>query len=178
MSLQHFFLKDQDLSKSIEQSSDGSVQLFLSSDDLHHAKVLRLNPGEHIGVIDCNSVYFECEIVDFTHELIVKNCQRDSSFDKHCSITLAPGVSKGNKLDDVIRACTEIGVDRFVPTVFERSVVKLDEKKQKSRLERWNKIAKSASMQSGRISIPEIDDILNVNQLAQSLSDYNAVLLF
>ena len=73
MSLQHFFLENQDFGSEVEASADGSITLSLSSEDLHHAKVLRLKPGEHIGVIDSKQRYFRCEIVDFQKDLIVKN---------------------------------------------------------------------------------------------------------
>lgn len=73
MSLQHFFLEDQDFACDVEAATDGLVKLNLSDEDLHHAKVLRLKPGEHIGVIDSKQTYFRCEIVDFQKDLIVKN---------------------------------------------------------------------------------------------------------
>ena len=73
MSLQHFFLEDQDFARDLEAASDGLVELKLSNEDLHHAKVLRLKAGEHIGVIDSGQRYFRCEIIDFQKSLIVKN---------------------------------------------------------------------------------------------------------
>ena len=73
MSLQHFFLENQDFGSEVEASDDGCITLSLSAEDLHHAKVLRLKPGEHIGVIDSKQRYFRCEIVDFQKGLIVKN---------------------------------------------------------------------------------------------------------
>lgn len=82
MSLQHFFLKDQVISKDIELSDNNSFALNLNKEDFHHAKVLRLKPGEHIGVIDAENIYYECEIKTFDDKLIVNNCLKDNSHNK------------------------------------------------------------------------------------------------
>lgn len=175
MSLQHFFLEDQDFAASAE-SGDGAVQLNLSKEDLHHAKVLRLKPGEHIGVIDSKGAFFEAEVIDFGERLTVKNCGHDT-VDDHLHLWLCPGISKGNKLDDVIRACTEIGVYGFIPVAFERSVSKLDEHKEANKNERWAKIAKSAAMQSGQYFIPKINHVVDVKTLCEQVSDFDAVIV-
>lgn len=79
MSLQHFFLENQDFGSEFEASADGSVTLSLSADDLHHAKVLRLKPGEHIGIIDSKQKFFEVEIVEFSKDLLVKNSTKKTN---------------------------------------------------------------------------------------------------
>ncbi|MDO5329097.1 MAG: RsmE family RNA methyltransferase [Coriobacteriia bacterium] len=165
MSLQHFFLEEQII-------EGGCFTLNLSDEDLHHAKVLRLAPGEHIGVIDAKGIYFECEILDY--DFNVRVCKRDKHIDNF-SITLCPGLAKGSKLDDVIKSCTEIGVNDFYPISFERCVVKLDNNKSQKRERRWQKIAKSAAMQSGRYSIPFVHHIQNNFDF---LKKYDAVYLF
>lgn len=174
MSLQHFFLENQILNDEITSSKDGSFKLNLGSDDFHHAKVLRLKPGEHIGVIDSSSNFYECEIIEFEQSLIVKNCCHKSNSTNH-QICLCPGISKANKLDDVIRSCSEIGVDSFIPVDFERSISKLDEKKEDKKIERWNKIAKSAAMQSGQYRIPKIYQSVDVEGLCAQLKDFDCV---
>lgn len=174
MSLQHFFLKKQDVSNEIEASDNGAFVLDLCDQDIHHAKVLRLKPGEHIGVVDAKSNFFECEILEFDNHLIVRSCTKNT-VKQNLQLWLCPGVSKANKLDDVIRACTEIGICGFIPTVFERSVVKIDNDKLNKRLERWNKIAKSAAMQSGQCFIPKIDFANNINSLCAKLDDFDFV---
>lgn len=174
MSLQHFFLENQILEDEISSSHDGSFKLDLNHEDLHHAKVLRLKPGEHIGVIDSTSNFYECEILDFDQSLIVKNCCHKNNSTNH-QICLCPGISKANKLDDVIRACSEIGIDCFIPVAFERSVSKLDENKEEKKIERWNKIAKSAAMQSGQYRIPKIHQFVDVDGLCDCLKDFDCV---
>lgn len=175
MSLQHFFLKTQVLSA--ESSDSISFALDLDKQDLHHAKVLRLSAGEHIGVIDAEGIFYECEICEFIDELKVR-ISKKIDIEKKYRITLCPGLAKSNKLDDVIRACTEIGISRFLPTQFKRSVAELNAVKSTKKIERWNKIAKSASMQSGQIQIPEIEFVQNVKKLCEKLKNYDCVFVF
>lgn len=137
MSLQHFFLNKQIVSEALELS-DGAFVLDLSDDDLRHFKVLRIKPHEFIGVIDAAGVYYECEVIDVADKVLVKNvaASRLRHFQKIPNLYLCPGITKNNKLDDVIRSCTEIGICGFYPLIFKRSVVKLDGKKAAAKLDR------------------------------------------
>ncbi|MFR4802425.1 MAG: RsmE family RNA methyltransferase [Eggerthellaceae bacterium] len=65
----------------------------------------------------------------------------------------------------------------FVPLSCSRSVVKLDEKRKASKTQRWRAIAKSAAMQSGRLSVPEVCDPMTVSQAAAFLKNATAVLV-
>lgn len=173
MSLQHFFLEDQVL----EQETDESFVLRLAPDDAKHAHVLRLQPGEHIAVIDAASDYFECQIVSFDGDMRVKIAQHEEAADTRPAVMLVQGLSKGDKMDEVIRHATELGVSAFVPLMCERSVVKLDQKKRAARMTRWRTIAKSAAMQSGQRAIPEISEPVNVPQVCQMVSGATCVLV-
>lgn len=187
MSLQHFFLENQNFGDEVEASADGSVTLSLSAEDLHHAKVLRLKVGEHIGVIDSKQAYYRCEVVDCQKELIVKNvtvppevlsqgaCPEMTKPGRR--LWLCQGIAKGSKFDEVVRDCTEIGVYGFIPVEFARSVAKLDAKKEATKIERWQKIAKSAAMQSGQFAIPKISAAVDVKTLCDQLTDFDCVFI-
>ena len=179
MSLNTFFLNDQVISDEIKAADGGTFQLNLGADDLHHANVLRLHAGEHIGVCDSGDVYYECEVVSCDkNSLQVKNSQKLQSALKAADVWLCPGLAKGSKVDDVIRAATEIGIAGFIPVQFSRSVVKLDAKKLTKKLERWQEIAKSAAMQSGAHKVAQLNSVANVNDLCKQLSDFDEVIVF
>lgn len=94
MAFPHFYLTSQVLSQ--EQSTCFALDLL--SDDLKHARVLRLAPGEHIAVIDASSDYFECEVVSFEEKLVVKISTHLQSFDDAFPcVVLAQGLAKGDK---------------------------------------------------------------------------------
>ena len=59
---------------------------------------------------------------------------------------------KGNGFDDVVRACTELGVANIVPVLSDRTLLNPSPQK----LERWRRIAIEATEQSERTIIPTI----------------------
>lgn len=174
MSLHRFFLDEQVLASEAHQT----FPLRLAADDAKHARVLRLQPGEHIAVIDAVQDYFECEVVSADADgLMVRIAQHIDAGPQGPSVVLVQGIAKGEKMDDVIRHATEVGVDAFVPMASSRCVVKLDAKKAKTRVERWRAIAKSAAMQSGRMNVPEVSEPMTVAYVAASFEGATCVLV-
>ena len=171
MSLPRFFLEKQVLSREHEEV----FALALSKDDAKHAAVLRLEPGEHIAVIDAQQDYFECEVQSFDQALFVKIARHAQAEVRGPEVVLLQGLCKGDKMDLVIRHATELGVSQFVPLLCKRSVVKLDAKKTASRLQRWQTIAKSAAMQSGQNRIPEVLAPMNCAQAAKLMESADAL---
>ncbi|MGH7824276.1 MAG: 16S rRNA (uracil(1498)-N(3))-methyltransferase, partial [Candidatus Binatia bacterium] len=82
-------------------------------------------------------------------------------------LTLALGLTKGEKMDFVIEKATELGVRAIAPFVSRYTVPKLDDNKIARRVERWQKIALSAAKQSGRTHIPEIFSLTGFEELLQ-----------
>ncbi|MGN0262260.1 MAG: RsmE family RNA methyltransferase [Eggerthellaceae bacterium] len=173
MSLPRFFLDEQVIAEEV----DSEFELRLARDDMKHFKVLRLQPGEHIAVIDAASDYFECQITSVGSEVKVRIAQHEASSGKRPHVMLVQGLCKGDKMDDVIRHATELGVGSFLPLICERSVVKLDAKKTASRMQRWRSIAKSAAMQSGQPAIPQVWEPMKASQATQVLAECGAVLV-
>ena len=177
MSLHQFFLDEQVLEPLAAQGSP--FDLLLSAEDAKHARVLRLAPGEHVSVVDAAQDYFEVEVLSF--EGSVPTCriaQRLAKPTVRPGIVLVQGMAKGEKMDTVLRQATEIGISEFVPLEAKRSVVKLDEKKASKRLARWRQIAKSAAMQSGRISLPVVHEPLGLADFVGLVGPDDVVLVF
>ncbi len=173
MSLHRFFLDNQVLA-----DEDGEVfALRLSSSDFNHARVLRLQPGEHIAVVDAASDYFECEVASFDDDLFVRIARHEHARETGPVVMLLQGLCKSDKFDEVVRHASEVGVSAFVPLVCERSVVKLDQRKAASRVERWRNVAKSAAMQAGLDAIPEVADVATVQDACALLANATCVLV-
>ncbi len=173
MSLPHFYLEDQVLSQEIIQS----FELRLSSDDLKHARALRLKSGEHIAVLDASNDYFECCVDSFDKQSLCVHIAQHLEVPRRPTVVLAQGLAKGDKMDTIIRHATELGVSAFIPLLCERSIVKLDQKKIANRMQRWNALAKSAAMQSGQAAIPEICEPQTINGLMEQVQGATAVLV-
>jgi 16S rRNA (uracil1498-N3)-methyltransferase len=63
---------------------------------------------------------------------------------------------KGEKPEWIVQKLTECGVDRILPFVAERSVVRWDEAKAARNAERLQRVAVEAAMQSRRVWLPEV----------------------
>lgn len=174
MSLPRFFLKDQALSSETEQS----FRLKLDEGDLNHARALRLKVGERIAVVDSAQDYFECEVIGFDGTELLVSISAGLDAAELPDITLVQCMGKGHKVDDVIRATVEMGAREIWPVISDRSVVRLDAAKAKSRRERLQAIAKSASMQSGRPDIPAIRTPCEMRDIYDDLLDFDVVLFF
>ena len=74
-------------------------------------------------------------------------------------------------MDYILQKTAELGVDKIIPYCASRSVIKINEKKDK-KIERWKSILKEAAEQSKRIKIPEITNPINLSNLVK-LSDYD-----
>ena len=70
--------------------------------------------------------------------------------------TIAVAAPKGDRLDWLVQKCTEVGVDRLVVVVAERSVVRWDGERAARHLERLRRTAAEAAMQSRRVWLPEV----------------------
>jgi 16S rRNA (uracil1498-N3)-methyltransferase len=85
------------------------------------------------------------------------------------NVVLVQALGKGNKIDDIVRDATELGVESIVPVMTERTVVRLSGDKLGKKQERLQRIAEQAARQSGRISIPTIREPLFWEQAIASI---------
>ena len=124
----------------------------------HLMKVLRLRAGDCVTVFDNTGWEHEAVIETLTSERgelkIVES--HATGRDPSIPITLAAGLTKGEKLDWVIEKATELGVTTVIPFLSSYTVPKLDTAKIHKRAERWRKIAVSAAKQCGRSRVPEV----------------------
>ncbi|HVN98303.1 MAG TPA: RsmE family RNA methyltransferase [Syntrophorhabdaceae bacterium] len=119
--------------------------------------VLRKTLGDRIDLIDGKGYLYRCVIHSIkSRELYVQILDVVHKPDeKRPKVTLCVSPIKGPRMDWLIEKATELGVEKIVPTIFKRTVVKFEEK-EKGKLERWKRIAAEASRQSGRFTVPEI----------------------
>lgn len=151
---------------------------FLSEEDFlnnrineaHHIKnVMRMDVDDEVIVVYKKSYLVKItNISEYVFFKIVKELDENKELD--IDITIIQGYPKGDKTENIIMHNTELGASHFIITFMKRSVVKLDEKKIKSKLERYQKIAKEAAEQSHRLVIPDVD-IKGLNKIDFSKFD-------
>jgi 16S rRNA (uracil1498-N3)-methyltransferase len=119
--------------------------------------VLRKIAGDRVDLIDGKGYLYRCTINSVKgKELFLQVLDAvHHPEEKRPKVTLCVSPIKGPRMDWLVEKATELGVERILPTVFQRTLIKIEDK-EKGKLERWKKLAIEASRQSGRFTIPEI----------------------
>lgn len=74
-------------------------------------------------------------------------------------ITLAQGVSRGERMDYTVQKAVELGVTRIEPVTTSRGVVRLDPTRARQKAEHWQAIVVSACEQCGRSRVPPVGPV-------------------
>lgn len=141
-------------------------------------KVLRLGAGALIVLLAGDGRVFRATFTGQDAELTASEKVETEATKR---VTLAQALPKPDKLDEVIRMGTEMGVSRFILFPSERSVVKWDKAKVEDRLRRLRAIAREAAEVSFRTLVPEIQlvgslqDLLELQPDALVLSEFEGV---
>ena len=164
--MQKYFISNEDFNECV-----------ISGDDAFHiTNVMRCKIDEHIlvGVNDKSYLVaiksLEKKFVKF--EIIE---EKTGNTELPFFVSLYQGYPKGDKLENIIKYGTQLGVHEFHPTLMKYSVFKLDEKKKDNKLERFNKIAKEAAEQSFREKLPKVVDIEHLKKIDFSNYDIKLV---
>lgn len=125
---------------------------------LHLLRVLRLKAGAPVIVFDgAGTEHDACLIALRDGRLGLDiGLSRAALPRSPLAITLAQGVSRGERMDYAIQKATELGVHAIAPLMCERSVVRLDAEQAARKVGHWNGVAIAASEQSGRADVPSI----------------------
>jgi len=144
-----------------------SEKISIRGDQARHlALVLRARPGDPVTIFDGAGFKYNCKILQSHKKEVIAECisKEPYSTESPISITIAQGIAKGDKMDFIIQKSTELGVNKIIPLITERSQVRHTEK-----IGRWRKIALSASQQSGRDKIPNIEEPVSIDEFFSRL---------
>lgn len=162
----------------VKENQINNNQINITGEDVNHIKnVLRLDVNEKIKICDSdNEVNYICEIIDITKQNVLCRILEKTTNEAEGNVELHifQGLPKADKMELIIQKGTELGVSKFVPVAFKRSIVKLTEKDEIKKIERWQKIAEVAAKQSGRDLIPKIENVQNLNSISKLINEYDA----
>ena len=151
----------------VEKESVLADKIVIGGEDAKHISLsLRARVGEKITACDGNGIDYECEISDITKNEVTLSIleEKASEAEPDVEVTLYQALVKSDKFDFIVQKCTELGVSKIVPVVTERCISRPDEASLNKKVQRWNKIAKEAAMQSGRGRIPVIEDAVSFDK--------------
>jgi len=140
-----------------ERIRDGRV--FFDRDESRHlARVLRLRSGDTVLAADGAGHEYTVRLETVGDE--ATGTVLDVGANDHESplrITLIQSVPKGDKMESIVRASTELGVTRIVPVLTARTIVTLEPARWRDRARRWQRVAKEAAKQCGRAVVPPVE---------------------
>ncbi len=156
----------------------GSRRILEGDAANHITRVLRLRPGDPLTVFDGSGAEHAARIEEFRKSAVIVTVGDSSSAPRESPLrlTLAQGISRGERMDWVVQKSTELGVSHIVPIQTERTVVKLDSQQSARKLHHWQAIAIGACEQSGRNLIPDIAAPLALHDFLRD-TDANATRL-
>jgi 16S rRNA (uracil1498-N3)-methyltransferase len=157
----------------------------LSSDDAHHlAKVLRLRAGEEVIVSDGAGHWARttwsgggptdgpsAEAAPLTALAGAPGPGGDGGlqFEPAASpaLTVAFAPTKGERPEWVVQKLTELGIDRIIPLVCARSVVRWSGTRGHDAVARLRRVAREAAGQCRRVWLPEVSEVFPFDALAR-----------
>jgi 16S rRNA (uracil1498-N3)-methyltransferase len=146
--------------KSAVDKKSGTIAI--TGEDVKHIRsVLRSMPGDSLELSDGAGTDFEVTIESIEKESILARItgERPNRTEPSVDITLFQGVPKADKMDFIIQKCVELGVNRIVPVMTARTVVKFDSAKDSAaKAARWQRIALEAAKQCDRGIVPQVDE--------------------
>lgn len=155
------------------------VVLELTDEKSHYlAKVLRCKPGELIMVGDGQGGFFKGEVLEAGSALVRVHVgeQIKIVWEEDVELHLVQSLPKGNKLERIVRASTELGVTAIYPVVTRRSIPRLDSRKRRDKVERLRRIAEQAARQCGRPNLPDVHEIGEYDDVLESFRAGNDML--
>ena len=166
----HFFVS--------EEQINGENAYIEGSDVNHIANVLRMKPGEELLISVKGDWDYLCKIVDIeTDRVNLKVLESMEQRELPVNITLLQGIPKSDKLEMIIQKAVELGVSEIIPVKTKRVVVKIDEKKVDTKVNRWNAIAESAAKQSKRSIVPKVYEPMSIDNALEIVKDFGVKLI-
>jgi 16S rRNA (uracil1498-N3)-methyltransferase len=154
-------------------------EMSIGGQDAHHiSRVLRLPVGEHVILVAPDQKAGKARITSIGTDEVTLVLVETIIEDKEApvSVYLAQGLPKSDKMDFIVQKAVELGVKGIYPMAADHCVVQYDQAKQKTRRERWQKIAMEAAKQCGRTAIPTVEPIGGLASILASV-DTNTVVM-
>ena len=133
------------------------------------AKVMRVKETEKFNVFNSSGEWV-AKIIKIINGIVeFKIIKQLRSVEGSNEIWLAFSPIKSNYFNFMIQKATELGVTKFLPIIFDRTIVR------KVNIERLEKIIIEASEQSNRLVVPKIEKVLTLESFIKSNKKLNII---
>ncbi|HHU55575.1 MAG TPA: 16S rRNA (uracil(1498)-N(3))-methyltransferase [Acholeplasmataceae bacterium] len=147
----------------------------ITNSDVHHIKnVMRMKVNDEVIVCDNLANTYLSKLISIEKDKVLLEIidKINENNELPIDITIAHGVVRREKTEEVIRRITELGCYEYLPVLMKRSVVKVYQ----DRSERQNKIIKEASEQSHRNRLMILSSVISFQELINRKDEFDLCL--
>lgn len=172
--MHHIFINENEI-----DLSNKLIKIDRESENYNHlVKSLRVEKDENVlcSVLPfINSYDYRSKVLDVNDDCITFSIEENVVANElPVKINLYQGIAKFDKFEFIIEKAVELGVYSVTPVATEYCVAKIDDKKSEKKIDRYNKISKSAAEQSKRHIVPQIGEPIDFKKMIEVLTDANA----
>ncbi|HCT63199.1 MAG TPA: rRNA methyltransferase [Erysipelotrichaceae bacterium] len=149
----------------------------LDAEQVHQCiNVLRYQSGQEVICVDKKQMRALCRLeIQVAHVLATPIEMLKQNSEMEIKITLIQALIRKERWEFLLQKATELGVHRVVPLVLRRNVVKWDKTESQHKRIRYQKIMQEASEQSKRTYVPQLMDVITLQEIQSYRSDNNLV---
>lgn len=151
------------------------TEVEITGDEFNHlVHVMRRSIGDSIRVVDGKGTAYDVILTSIKKRTAVGiiNDRYDHHGEPDIAVHLAVGVLKNPaKFDFLVEKVTELGAQRIIPLMTERTFPK------HAKVARWQKLALAAMKQCGRSVLPQVDEMQTVPEVLKTIRSYNLAIV-
>jgi len=157
----------------IQTDLTNQTHATIAGADFHHIKhVMRMKPADSLLICDPTGLTWLAEIESFTADAVLVRLQGKQAQKPFLRVTIAQALIKKDGFELMLEKATEFGAYAIIPTLFTRSIVKIeDAETAKRKTVRYQTIVKEASEQCHRDRVPLVDEPKKLTDLPFSEFD-------
>jgi len=147
----------------------GSEILINDRKQVHYlCNVLRLKLNDDVFAFDGQGNEYRCKVQELSKKIVRLLIKEELKIKPQSKSYLAVACSlpkQKSTFDDLVDKLSQLGVDKIIPMITERVIVRWNSDQKQRHHQRWYKIAKQACAQSGRNTLPIIEPIKEIGQI-------------
>ena len=147
------------------------TSLIIDGEEFTHlVHVMRKKEGDEIRVVDGRGSAYDVRLGEIRKKMVHATIHRvhERHHEPQRDVTVAVGILKNpSKFDFLVEKVTELGVNRVVPLLTERTIP------HHAKIERWQKLALAAMKQCGRAHLPAVENLTPLSEFLSRQSNAN-----
>ena len=152
--------------------ADDPASGVLTGAEAKHAHVKRIEPGEHIMLIDGQGSAAVTRVTSVAPNRVDGVVEKQTRVPQPSPrVTVVQAVPKGERAELAVDLAVQGGADAIVPWISHRTISRWPANKQAKQVKKWRAQALSSAKQARRAWVPEVHEPVTTNQLSVLLRD-------